>query len=71
VRFDISGPGHIVATDNGNATCLESFQSHERNAYNGLVLVIIRAEKGATGEIKLNAISDGLTSAMTTIHIKR
>ena len=44
VHFDIDGPGEIVATDNGDATSFESFQSHERNAFNGLCLVIVRIE---------------------------
>ena len=35
-HFEISGPGEIVATDNGDATSFESFQAPERNAFNGL-----------------------------------
>jgi beta-galactosidase len=61
IRFDISGPGEIVAVDNGDATSLESFQSKERNAYNGLCLVIIRARQ--PGTIRLKAESDGLAGA--------
>jgi len=38
VRFSIEGPGEIVATDNGDQTSLESFQSSERNTFNGLCL---------------------------------
>ncbi len=65
IHFSITGPGEIVATDNGDATSFESFQSPDRKAYNGLALVIIRAT--APGKITLTAKSDGLATATTTI----
>ena len=68
IRFEIEGPGEIVATDNGDATSFESFQAPERNAYNGLALVIIRAKSGLPGIIRLKAESQDLKSA--TIKIK-
>jgi beta-galactosidase len=61
IRFEISGPGEIVAVDNGDATNHESFQSKERNAYNGLGLVIVRTKAGRPGTIKLTAQADGLS----------
>ncbi len=63
LRFEISGPGEIVAVDNGDATSHESFQAKERNAYNGLCLVIVRTKAGQRGRIKLTAQSDNLTRA--------
>jgi beta-galactosidase len=65
VRFEISGPGEIVATDNGDATSFESFQAKERNAFNGLCLVIVRAT--GPGSIVLKATSPNLRSAEWTI----
>jgi beta-galactosidase len=65
VSFEISGPGEIVAVDNGDATDLESFQSKERKAYNGLILVIVRAK--SAGEIKLTAQADGLSRSQILI----
>jgi beta-galactosidase len=65
VRFEISGPGEIVAVDNGDATSLESFQSKELNAYNGLLLVIVRAK--ASGPIKVTARADGLSATQIVI----
>jgi beta-galactosidase len=47
IRFRIDGPGEIVATDNGDPTSFEPFQSPERAAMNGLCLVIVRAKAGA------------------------
>ena len=63
IQFEIEGPGEIVATDNGDPVDLTSFQSHERNAFNGLALVIVRARPGETGAIHLKAESGGLRSA--------
>jgi beta-galactosidase len=63
IRFEVSGPGEIVAVDNGDATGHESFQIPERNAYNGLCLVIVRARPGKSGRISLKAQADGLASA--------
>jgi beta-galactosidase len=67
IKFEISGPGEIVATDNGDATSFESFQSPEHSAYNGLALVIVRAKAGQTGTITLKAEADGLQSAAISI----
>jgi beta-galactosidase len=60
IRLTITGPGEIVAFDNGDATSHESFQAKERAAYNGLALVIVRTVKGKGGAITLRAESDGL-----------
>ena len=67
VRFSIDGPGKIVATDNGDPTSLESFQSKERNAFNGLCLAIVCAKPGQTGAITLKAESEGLKEASVTL----
>ena len=69
IHFDISGPGEIVATDNGDATDLKGFASHDRNAFNGLALVIVKAKRGQSGAITVTAKSDGLTAASTTINL--
>jgi beta-galactosidase len=71
VRLSISGPGDIVAVDNGDATNLESFQSKARNAYNGLLLVIIRTRPGQVGQISLRADSDGLAPAEIKLLCRR
>jgi beta-galactosidase len=67
IRFELEGPGEIVATDNGDATNLEPFQSKERNAYNGLCLVVVRTKANAPGRIRLKAQTEGLTGAEVTI----
>jgi beta-galactosidase len=66
VSFSITGPGEIIATDNGNAIDLESFQSKERNAFNGLALAIVRSA-GQPGTIVVKAESPGLASSEAKI----
>jgi len=68
VTFEISGPGEIVATDNGDPADLVAFPSHVRKAYSGLALVIIRGKIGRLGEIKVTAKSPGLNSGLISIH---
>lgn len=67
IRFSINGPGEIVATGNGDAASHVSFQSKERNAFNGLCLAIVRAKPGETGKITLRAEADGLSGATVEI----
>ena len=69
--FSITGPGRIVATDNGDATSHESFQAKSKKAYNGLCLVIVAADKGATGSITLKAVSKGLKDSSVAINIQK
>jgi beta-galactosidase len=69
LNFSIEGPGKIVATDNGDATSHESFQAKSKKAYNGLCLVIVAAEKGATGSFTVKAESKGLKTASVKIDI--
>jgi len=67
ILFSIEGPGEIVATDNGDATNLESFASPEREAFNGKCLVIVRGKKGQAGTIRLKAQASGLEEAVISL----
>jgi beta-galactosidase len=71
VTFEVSGPGEIVAVDNGDATSFEPFQASRRKAYNGLALVIVRAKPGAGGTIQLKAASEGLAPASVVVKAAR
>jgi beta-galactosidase len=71
IKFEIEGPGEIVATDNGDATSFESFQAPERNAFNGLALAIVRAKPGQPGTLRLTAAADGLAGAAIKIKAGR
>jgi beta-galactosidase len=63
INFTIEGPGEIVATDNGDPTSFESFQSPSRAAFNGYCLVIVRSKQGQPGKITLRAESASLQAA--------
>lgn len=69
VTFSVSGPGEIVAVDNGDATSFEPFQAKERNAFNGLCLVVVRST-GKEGAMVLNAESPGLKAGQVKIRAK-
>jgi beta-galactosidase len=71
ISFQIEGPGEIVATDNGDPTSLELFQSHHRKAFNGLCLVIVRGKPGEPGRISVRASGDGLKAGSISIEAKR
>jgi beta-galactosidase len=71
IRFTLDGPGEIVATDNGYPTSFESFQSPERNAFNGLCLVIVRGKPGQPGQMTLRAESAPLRSTTLILHSVR
>lgn len=70
IKFSIEGPGEIVATDNGDATSFVPFQSHERQAYNGMALVIVKAKKGQKGSFTVKAESEGLSASVVSVKIK-
>jgi beta-galactosidase len=67
IQFALSGPGEIVATDNGDPTSMVVFSSPSRPAFNGKCLVIVRAQKGQTGKIELTAKAEGLRSSKLVV----
>jgi beta-galactosidase len=69
IHFAVEGPGEIVATDNGDPTSFVPFSSHERRAFSGVCLVIVRAKRGQPGRIVLTASSDSLRTATTVITV--
>jgi beta-galactosidase len=71
VNFSIEGPGKIVASDNGDATFHIPFQATSRNAFNGMCLVIVKADKGSTGTFTVKALSKGLKEAVVAIGIEK
>jgi beta-galactosidase len=70
LNFSIEGPGKIVATDNGDAASHELFQAKSKKAFNGMCLVIVAAEKGATGSFTVKAESKGLKAAAVKVDIE-
>lgn len=70
IQFSIEGPGEIVATDNGDSYNMESFDSHKRDAFNGMALVIVRSKAGEKGTIVVTAKSDGLKEIKVIVKSK-
>jgi beta-galactosidase len=68
IKFSITGPGEIVATDNGDAADMVSFPSHERKAFKGMALVIVRAKKA--GSITVTATANGLSAGKVVLRAK-
>lgn len=68
VRFSLTGPAEIIATDNGNPISFESFQAKERRAFNGRAVVIVRTLAGRTGDVVLRAEAEGLAPAEIRLH---
>ncbi len=68
LSFTISGPGEIVATDNGDPTDLTTFSSPERKAFNGLALAIVRAKPGSTGAITVRVTGEGVAPSVLTLN---
>ena len=67
IKFEIEGPGEILATDNGDPTNFVPFPAHEREAFSGSALVIIRSKRGDAGSITVNAKSPGLKESKIVI----
>lgn len=70
IRFSIEGPGEIVATDNGDQADFTPFNSRERNAFNGLCLVIVIGKKGEKGNVTIHAESEGLKPTKVVLKLK-
>ena len=70
LKFSVTGPAEIIATDNGDATSLLSFQLSERDAYNGLALVILRSQYMKQGKVLLTVESKGLPKQKIALKVE-
>ena len=69
IKFSLDGEASIVATDNGDQTSHASFQSHQRKAFNGKCLAIVKAGD-KPDQIVIKASSEGLPDAVSKIRAK-
>jgi beta-galactosidase len=69
IHFKATGPGVIVATDNGSNTDHTPFPSHDRKANAGTVVALVRGS--GAGAITIEASADGLTSGTATLRATR
>lgn len=65
----LEGDGMIVATDNGDPTCLITFSEPVRPAFNGLFLAIVKAKRSGSHPLRLTVTSEGLEKATVDIKI--
>ena len=66
VEFSIAGKGFIAGVDNGSPISLERFKDSKRKAFYGKCLVVVQND-GKKGNIQIEATSEGLKHAQTTI----
>lgn len=71
ITSSVEGKGKVVATDNGDPTCLVTFSDPTRPAFNGLYLAIIKADTGKKGTIVYKAKAEGLDEAEVKIKVTK
>ncbi|WP_372772759.1 glycoside hydrolase family 2 TIM barrel-domain containing protein [Mangrovibacterium sp.] len=62
IEFKISGPANNIGVDNGDPLDLTSTKLNQRKAFNGKCLMILQSQL-EPGEIRVEAVSDGLESS--------
>jgi len=68
LHYDVSGPGAIVAVDNGDPTSHAPMQgTTDGKGFHGLALVLLRPQPGAAGAITVTATAEGLASGTATL----
>jgi beta-galactosidase len=68
VHFNLTGPGKIIGVGSGDPRSMESFQQHERRAYRGRCLVVVKAGV-KKGQLSLHADAPGLKSAAIIVQV--
>ena len=71
VTFSVEGPAEIVATDNGDERDFSDFHKPVRRVLNGWAQAIVRARRGASGEIVVCASAQGLKPSETTVSVRK
>jgi len=67
IRISVEGTGELVGLDSGNQSSHEPYKTNNRNAWEGRILVTVKPTK--SGEIKVQAISDGVLLGDKTITV--
>jgi beta-galactosidase len=68
IRVSIEGAGELIGLDSGNQFSHEHYKTDNRNAFEGRILATVKPLK--PGEIKVQAICEGLVLATKTIYVK-
>ncbi|MCU4163939.1 glycoside hydrolase family 2 TIM barrel-domain containing protein [Carboxylicivirga caseinilyticus] len=67
--FSVTGPGEIIAVDNGDLRDTNAYITPSRKAWNGRAMVVVKSSKKA-GKIKLTVSSEGLADSKIEIESK-
>jgi beta-galactosidase len=67
VEFKVDGPATIAGVGNGNPLSIEPYQADHRKLFYGKAMLIVKADEGPGGKIKITATSDGLQQATSLI----
>lgn len=70
LEVTVSDGARVVATDNGDPTSFEPFQSSRKKVFNGLCLAIIAADGKPGAEYRVTASAPGLKPGVLTLKIK-
>jgi beta-galactosidase len=68
VKFSITGPASLAGVGNGNPLSLEPFQQPMRELFHGKAMLIIRADGGPGGEIRVEGSAKGMKSGVAILH---
>src|SRR5205823_763186 len=66
VTFSLTGPGRIIAVDNGDNASTESFRGNQRRAFQGRCVAMVKASADS-GTIEIAASAEGLAGAAVSI----
>ena len=69
LTFAVSGPGTIVAVDNGDLVSHEPFQAKTRAAYDGTAVAYVRSTAN-TGGVRVTASADGLKPGTSVLSVR-
>lgn len=69
IKFTVEGPGTIAGVDNGCQTSMEPFRADYRRAFNGKCLLVVKAGK-EKGSVRVTAVADGMTPAVTELSVR-
>lgn len=64
--FTLKGPGRIIGTGNGDPSCHDPERATWRKTFNGHCQVIVQST-GEAGDILLEAVGEGLTTALSPV----
>ena len=70
IQFECSGDGKLLGVGNGDPSSHESDKAPQRRLFNGLCMALVQASE-KSGEIRITARSEGLTSASIALKTKR